>query len=110
MNDLPHRAQPQSTTDVWYRRLARGVRDTLAWASRKHLPTFLSVAALVLLLIAERRLLKEVLHAQEGLRDALGGLRVTVDDELGAARRALEDTRALENTSAAGSTPCTEGS
>jgi hypothetical protein len=47
------------------------------------------VVALVLLLIAERNLLTEVLHAQEGLRDALGELKLTVNDEVGAARPAL---------------------
>ena len=79
------------------RRFAWAVRDAWAWARSRHLPALLSVVALLLLLIAERNLLKEVLHAQEGLRDALGELKLTVNDELGAARKALEDTRVLEN-------------
>ncbi len=83
--------------DPWVRRFARSVRDAWAWARSRHLPALLSVVALVLLLIAERNLLKEVLHAQEGLRDALGELKLTVNDELGAARKALEDTQVLEN-------------
>ncbi len=84
-------------TDPWVRRFAHRVRDAWAWARSRHLPALLSVVALVLLLIAERKLLKEVLHAQEGLRDALAELKLTVNDELGAARKALEDTRVLEN-------------
>jgi hypothetical protein len=54
------------------------------------------VALLALLLVAERKLLQDVLHAQRGLNDALGDLRHTVDDELGEARSALQDTRTLE--------------
>jgi hypothetical protein len=54
------------------------------------------VVLLALLLVAERKLLKEVLRAQEGLNDALGDLKHTVDDELGEARSALQDTRTLE--------------
>ncbi len=84
-------------TDPWVRRFAQRMRDAWEWARSRHLPALLSVVALVLLLIAERKLLKEVLHAQEGLRDALGELKLTVNDELGAARKALEDTRVLEN-------------
>ncbi len=55
------------------------------------------MVGLALLLVAERKLLKDVLHAQEGLRDALGDLKQTVNDELGAARSALQDTRILEH-------------
>jgi len=71
----------------------------LAWASarKKHLPGLVSVIGLALLLVAERKLLKDVLHAQEGLRDALGDLKQTVNDELGAAKSALQDTRVLEH-------------
>jgi hypothetical protein len=80
----------------WFRDLSAGTRKAWAWAQRRHLPALLSVVLLALLLVAERKLLKDVLHAQEGLNDALGDLKHTVDDELGEARSALQDTRTLE--------------
>jgi hypothetical protein len=88
---------PPETRPPWYQRFAGSVGEAWAWARRKHLPGLLSVATLALLLVAERRLLKEVLHAQEGLKDALADLKLTVNDELGAAQSALQDTRILEN-------------
>ncbi|HTS81876.1 MAG TPA: hypothetical protein VMH40_14840 [Myxococcaceae bacterium] len=85
----PEEAPPSRT-------LPGRLREAWAWAQRRHLPALLSVVLLALLLIAERKLLKDVLHAQEGLRDSLGDLKHTVGDELGAAKVALEDTRILE--------------
>ena len=81
----------------WYRRIGGGVRTAWAWVQRRHLPALLSVVLLALLLVAERKLLKDVLRAQDGLKDALGDLKHTVGDELGEARSALHDTRTLES-------------
>ena len=85
------------SSDSWYRRFGDGVRSVWAWAQRRHLPALLSVVLLALLLVAERKLLKVVLRAQDGLKGALGDLKHTVDDELGEARSALHDTRTLES-------------
>ncbi len=87
----------EQTRRPWYRRFAEGVQLAWAWARKRHLPGLVSVIGLTLLLVAERKLLEDVLHAQEGLRDALGDLKQTVNDELGAAKSALQDTRILEH-------------
>ena len=85
------------SSQSWYRRIGDGVRSAWAWAQQRHLPALLSVVLLALLLVAERKLLKDVLRAQDGLKDALGDLKHMVDDELGEARSALHDTRTLES-------------